>query len=218
MYNPSIFWDKLSDFYEKQNREMTPVMKKTVENTAKYLKNEDRVLEVGCGNATMTCELAGKVKEIIATDISAGMLEIAKKKKEEKNIKNIRFIQTDTFSQRFKPESFDIVICFNVLLYITNREGFLKRIHELLKPGGLFISVTPCIGENKSPLKQSLRNITLLLYLFVRLRIFASKTLSKMSSLKISDLKREMVSSGFTLTEIENLGGWEYQYFISAGK
>ncbi len=44
-------------------------------------------------------------------------------------------------------EAFDVVIAFNLLHLLEDLRGSLARVSELLKPDGLFISKTPCIGE-----------------------------------------------------------------------
>ena len=49
-----------------------------------------------------------------------------------------------------EPESFDVVTAFNVLLYLSDRDQVLEKIWSLLKPGGVFISATDCLGRNFS--------------------------------------------------------------------
>lgn len=41
----------------------------------------------------------------------------------------------------------DAATGFNILHLVANREAALRGVHRLLKPGGLFISKTPCVGE-----------------------------------------------------------------------
>jgi SAM-dependent methyltransferase len=43
--------------------------------------------------------------------------------------------------------SFDVVLAFNLLHLLDGTPAAIRRIRELLKPGGLFISKTVCLGE-----------------------------------------------------------------------
>ena len=90
------------------------------------------------------------MKEIHAIDISYKMIEIAEEKAAISKIENVNFIQTDISDKRFKKESFDVILAFNMLHTLSNPQNVLRRIFELLKPKGLFISVTPCLGEKMS--------------------------------------------------------------------
>jgi len=90
------------------------------------------------------------VKEIHAIDISYKMIEIAEEKAAISKIENVNFMQTDISDKRFKKESFDVILAFNMLHTLSNPQNVLRRIFELLKPKGLFISVTPCLGEKMS--------------------------------------------------------------------
>ena len=90
------------------------------------------------------------MKEIHAIDISYKMIEIAEEKAAISKIENVNFMQTDISDKRFKKESFDVILAFNMLHTLSNPQNVLRRIFELLKPKGLFISVTPCLGEKMS--------------------------------------------------------------------
>ncbi len=78
------------------------------------------------------------------------MIEIAEEKAAISKIENVNFMQTDISDKRFKKESFDVILAFNMLHTLSNPQNVLRRIFELLKPKGLFISVTPCLGEKMS--------------------------------------------------------------------
>lgn len=53
----------------------------------------------------------------------------------------------DLFDESLRPGSFDAVVACNVLLYLENRAEVLARIRELLRPEGMFLSATDCLGE-----------------------------------------------------------------------
>jgi 2-polyprenyl-3-methyl-5-hydroxy-6-metoxy-1,4-benzoquinol methylase len=81
------------------------------------------------------------------------MLEFVKRQAKDNSIENINYIKTSIFDQRFKDEKFDAILAFNVLHYIEDMPSFIKKIHGLLKPNGIFISSTACLIEKRSFLR-----------------------------------------------------------------
>ena len=144
------FWDKASKNYDKTEERFEYIHTKSREYTKKHLKESNVVLDYGCGTGTTSCEFANLVKEIHAIDISPKMIEIAKEKAIISNIENVNFVQTDIFDNLYEKESFDVILAFNMLHTVSNPEKIIKRIHELLKPEGLLISVTPCLRDKMS--------------------------------------------------------------------
>jgi SAM-dependent methyltransferase len=78
------------------------------------------------------------------------MIDIAKEKAVVGKVENINFLQTDIFDKRYKTESFDTIMAVNMVHTVSNPQDVTQRIHDLLKPGGLFISVTPCLRDKMS--------------------------------------------------------------------
>lgn len=144
------FWDEASNNYDKTEERFEYIHRKSREYAKKELKSTDVVLDYGCGTGTNTCEFAHLVKEIHAIDISPKMIEIAKEKASFHQIENVNFLATDIFDTRLKKESFDTILAFNVLHTIPDPVGVVKRINELLKPDGKFISITPCLRDKMS--------------------------------------------------------------------
>jgi SAM-dependent methyltransferase len=66
---------------------------------------------------------------------------------DEDQIRNNDYAQTtilgDIQSWRFKPETFDLVICYNVIEHLTNVEVALLGFCESLKQGGLILIGAP---------------------------------------------------------------------------
>lgn len=146
------FWDRRSKVYDAQViPEYKSAYKKTVKRSAHFLNKEDRVLEIGCGTGNATIPLAGCVKEITAIDTSRERMDRAKEKAEKAGRTNIHFIKKNLMDLEAKAGSYDAVTAYNVLLYMKNQEEVLKRIHKLLKPGGIFLSATDCLAGNFSP-------------------------------------------------------------------
>jgi 2-polyprenyl-3-methyl-5-hydroxy-6-metoxy-1,4-benzoquinol methylase len=150
MSKSKSFWDNASKNYDKTEERFEYIHQKSRENAKKHLESSNVVLDYGCGTGTTACEIANDVKEIYAIDISPKMIEISKRKATEKNIDNVIFSEGDIFDEKLKKESFDRILGFNMLHTIPNPENAVQRVSELLKPDGLFISVTPCLGDKMS--------------------------------------------------------------------
>ena len=144
------FWDNAAKNYDNTEERFEYIHRKSREYTKEYLESTNVVLDYGCGTGTTACEIASYVKEIDAIDISSKMIEISKGKAVEKNIENVTFVEGDIFDERLKKESFDRILAFNMLHTIPNPKYAVQRINELLKPDGLFISITPCLGDKMS--------------------------------------------------------------------
>ena len=146
------FWDQSASNYDNTEEKFEYVHSRSRENTKRYLKDTDIVLDYGCGTGTTACEISGLVKSVRAIDISTAMIEIAKGKAATAGVVNVDFEQADIFDEAFQNDSFDVVLAFNMLHTVPDPESVVQRTVELLKPGGLFISVTPCLGGKKSAL------------------------------------------------------------------
>lgn len=150
MSKPQRFWDSASKNYDKTEQRFEFIHHKSRENTKKHLKKDNVVLDYGCGTGTTACAIANDVKEIYAIDISTKMIEISKGKAAEKNIENVIFAEGDIFDKKLKKESFDRILAFNMFHTIPKLDNAVQRINELLKPDGLFISITPCLRDKMS--------------------------------------------------------------------
>jgi ubiquinone biosynthesis O-methyltransferase len=140
------FWDMSSKNYDKTEERFEYIHSKSRANTKKYLKSSDIVLDYGCGTGTTSSEIANQVKEIYAIDISSRMIEIAKRKSVASKVENINFSQTDIFDKRYKKESFDVILAFNMLHTVADPQVVLQTIYELLKPEGFHFCNTLLTG------------------------------------------------------------------------
>lgn len=147
----TAFWNRRSEVFDKQVLSVYEnAYRKTVKRSAAFLKKEDRVFEIGCGTGVATIPLSKYVKEITATDISENMIQKAREKAKNQSKDNIIFRTGELTEMEVEPESYDVVAAYNVLLYMKNQEEVLKKIYEVLKPGGIFLSATDCLGRNLS--------------------------------------------------------------------
>ena len=143
---PDKFWDLIAARYAASPISDRAAYETKIEKITSYLAAEDVVLDIGCGTGTQCGDLAGQVKQVTGIDISGKLLAIAEQRTAERKLDNVAFLQTSLFDERFRPGSFDVVMAFYVLHFFEDIDAVCERIHELLSPGGLFISETACLG------------------------------------------------------------------------
>lgn len=141
------FWDRTSQKYARDAIADQGGYDRTLERTRALLNPDDRVLELGCGTGSTALRLAGAVKSYLATDLSAGMIAIARDKRSAAVVPTLAFQVATAESALFGSGRYDAVLGFNYLHMVRDVSGTLRRIHALLAPGGLFISKTPCLGD-----------------------------------------------------------------------
>ncbi len=145
------FWDKAAPKYAKSRIGDEAGYNRTLERTREFLKPENLVLELGCGTGTTALKLAPSAGTYLATDISSGMIAIANTKLGEHGKANkngsltFRTGTAETIAQT--GGGFDVVLGFNYLHLVADPAATLATIRGLLKPGGLLITKTVCIGE-----------------------------------------------------------------------
>jgi ubiquinone/menaquinone biosynthesis C-methylase UbiE len=92
------------------------------------------VLDLGCGNGSITLELAQKVKKITAVDMSHEMLSLVNKKALDENISNINYLQSTI--EDLEIESIgqhDVVVSSRSLGGVHDLKKELKKIDELAR-------------------------------------------------------------------------------------
>ncbi|MBI5961698.1 MAG: class I SAM-dependent methyltransferase [Chloroflexi bacterium] len=199
------FWDRTAASYDQEEKKDEQTYIQIIEKTKKYLKMSDIVLDFGCGTGLIANEIADQVKAIHAIDSSSKMIELAKKKAAARSIENIDYAHATLFDERYQGGSFDAILVFHVLHLLEDTHTVMQRINELLKPGGLIISVTPCMGEK--------RLTSTLLSLISKMGLVPT-----MRSFKSAELEDSIVSGGFDIVENECLRQNTQEYFIVAKK
>lgn len=207
MKNTKKFWNKISAKYDSQvYSKYIEEYNKTTKITKKYLKNTDVVLDYACGTGVTTIELSENVEKIHAIDISENMIDIAKSKSVQRGISNIYFDVTTIYDEKIKKESFDVIIAFNILYFMKDIDNVIHRIDEILKPNGIFISTTNCLGEKKSL-------ITIIQSLLSKIGL-----IPYIRRLKISELEGIVEAGNFSILETHKLNDSPPNYYIVARK
>jgi len=191
MYKDEKFWDRIASKFDKIEKNDISY-KIFIEKAKEYIKADDTILDFGCGTGLICNEIADNVGFIHAIDISTKMVEISKNKASLRKIKNIDFERTTIFDEKFKLGSFDAIIAFNIFHLLEEPQKYFQRIHQILKPGGLIISSTPCMSE------AYLLNSVLKLFSFIGLT-------PKLNSFTSSEMEHLLLNESFKTVELNRI-------------
>jgi 2-polyprenyl-3-methyl-5-hydroxy-6-metoxy-1,4-benzoquinol methylase len=205
------FWNKASKNYDKTEERFEYIHKRARENTKKHLKGSHIVMDYGCGTGTASCEFSSLVNEIQGIDISSEMIRIAKEKAVVSKTENVTFEKADLFEDKFQDESFDVILAFNMLHTVPNPQDIVHRINDLLKPDGLFISITPCLGQKMSFLVNLQIQLVRILCKFGVIPI-------PIRRIKSIDIDILLAKGEFEAIESEEIFKGASSYFVAAKK
>jgi enediyne biosynthesis protein CalE5 len=126
-------WREWSEFID---RSTAPVSQRLM--TMAGVEPGQRVLDVaaGYGEPSLTAaKIVGPEGEVIATDISAGMLAYGRERAAAAGLQNVEFIESDAVSLDFPPRSFDAALSRWGIIFEPDGEGAAGRVRGFLKPG-----------------------------------------------------------------------------------
>lgn len=136
-----MFWDKASAFYDFfetiYNRKVYQNLGKRV---AEEVGEDDIVLECACGTGAISKYIAPKCRQLIATDLSKGMLKQASQKCRRYN--NVKIRRADMTRLNCQAHRFDKVVAGNVIHLLEAPHTAIKELERVCKPGGKIIIPT----------------------------------------------------------------------------
>jgi len=99
-----------------------------------------RVLDAGCGTGYGSAELAQSAADVVGIDLSADAIEYAAT---NYPIPRLRFLESSCTSIPFPPESFELMVAFEVIEHLADYRAFLDESARVLARDGLFIVSSP---------------------------------------------------------------------------
>jgi len=107
------------------------------------LKPNHRVLDIATGAGHVAVAAAPMVKEVVALDITAVMLDQARQLAASRESRNISFVLADAEALPFTSESFDRVLVRSAPHHFRNLIPALAEAYRVLVPGGAF-AISDC--------------------------------------------------------------------------
>jgi ubiquinone/menaquinone biosynthesis C-methylase UbiE len=152
------------------------------------VSDNDRVLDVGCGNGSLINRISQKADiKAYGVDISPNMIEECRKK-----YSNIQFEVTTGENLPFNGNYFDIVTICCVLHHLHNPSTFFNEAKRVLKPDGTLMIAEPLFYF---PAKQITDYIISPLIKAGDNKLFSH-----------SRLKKYFIENGFVITEVFKKG------------
>ena len=111
-----------------------------VDLTKKYLKPNDKILDLACGSGTLAISLANSGYDVSGLDLSAEIINVAKEKAKMNHV-DINFSIKDMTNFSYE-EKFDVITCyFDSVNFLTTGEvsKMMDCVYNNLNDGGYFI-------------------------------------------------------------------------------
>lgn len=128
-------YNLIASHFSQKRQFLWPELKKI----AQLVKNEDKVLDLGCGNGRLYQAFKEKKITYLGIDFSEELLKIAKK-----NYPQGKFLLADITEEKTykKIGTFDICFCIAVLYHLpspTLQLKVLKNVYQVLKEEGILV-------------------------------------------------------------------------------
>lgn len=154
--SPADFTEKVRQHWEARADEHKTRLEATspdaifkeleVRNLLKYLRDGERVLDVGCGNGIATIEFA-RLRKVMITGIDyvAAMVGYANENliRESDDVQQrVRFQEGDVLQLPFADSTFDVVVserCLINLSSLDDQRRALLEVRRVLQPNGRFV-------------------------------------------------------------------------------
>jgi ubiquinone/menaquinone biosynthesis C-methylase UbiE len=102
-----------------------------------HLSAGSLVLDVGCGQGTITLGLAEAARHVVGVDLSEDELAEGRRWAAEQEIENVEFSVGSVHALDFPDDHFDVCLCHSMLETLDRPLDALIEIKRTLKPGGV---------------------------------------------------------------------------------
>jgi len=104
-----------------------------------------RVLEIGCalGHTLAAIKYEGLASEVVGVEL----LDLPRTAAERRSVDRYIVGNIETDKLDLDPESFDVVICGDVLEHLNDPWSVIKTVHQLLRRNGVLIASVPNVRE-----------------------------------------------------------------------
>ncbi len=205
MISQPDFWNRAAGKYANSPIKNMPAYEKTLARVRAHVVSTDNALELGCGTGTTALKLADALNHITATDISGNMIEIARSKAREQGADSVNFQVAQPGDGSLQGQ-YDVVMAFNFLHLMADLPRVLAEIHDLVKPGGIFISKSTCMS---GPYR--------LLWLLIAVMRLIGKA-PYVNFFSTARLEQQIEASGFEILETGDYPESSPNHFVVARK
>lgn len=119
------------------------------------IKKGDVVIDLGSGagnDAFIARHETGETGKVIGIDFTPAMIERARQNAEVRGFNNVEFRQGDIENMPVTANTANVIVSNCVLNLVPNKDGVIKEIYRVLKPGGHF-SISDIVLEGELPIE-----------------------------------------------------------------
>jgi SAM-dependent methyltransferase len=98
-----------------------------------------RVLDIGCGDGSVSLPLLRSDNRITLVDLSPAMTEIASGRISGELARNVELRNEDFMMGTFESECYDLIICIGLLAHVESPQDLIAKVASSLRPGGRLI-------------------------------------------------------------------------------
>jgi len=143
-YSPNSKSDSIvTKILNKEYKIVMNIVKRIINKKVGKLNKKIQLtaLDIGCSGGRYCFSFAKLGLKTTGIDIAKKATDFASKKSKELGTKNLTFQVGEATNLKFKPNTFDIIICIEVLHHLSNKDLKIafQQIHKVLKPGGVAI-------------------------------------------------------------------------------
>lgn len=117
------------------------------------IKKGDTVIDLGSGagnDAFIARHETGETGRVIGIDFTPAMIDKARQNAEGRKFNNVEFRQGDIENMPVTANTADVIVSNCVLNLVPNKDGVIRDIYRVLKPGGHF-SISDIVLEGQLP-------------------------------------------------------------------
>jgi ubiquinone/menaquinone biosynthesis C-methylase UbiE len=134
-------WDLAAQDYEPLWQSQLAAVQAALRASASLAPGE-RVLDVASGTGLISLEAAravGQRGSVLGIDLSAKMVETARRRADQQRLRNIRFARMDAQALDVEDARFDVALCSLGLMYVPDPGRALREMRRVLRPDGRLV-------------------------------------------------------------------------------
>lgn len=141
------YWESAAEHLVRDGRKATApdqnLQELIEEALLRFIRPQDRVLDIGCGDGTSSRRLAGHCAEVVGVDYVPGFIELARQSNARANLSFSTANVLDLTDIRQRFGRFDVVTSIRCLINLSaweDQQRAVGQIASLVKPGGLYLA------------------------------------------------------------------------------
>lgn len=186
---------KANDYFEHDRADVLAMIPETARN----------ILEIGCGGG----RLGASIKRRQAAHVTGVEYDPVAAQRARKNLDEVLNGDIESGSIKFENNSFDCIVCADVLEHLRSPETVLALAQEWLKPDGCLVTSLP-----------NIRNHTIIRSLLAGNWTYETAGLLDIDHVRFftrREIEKLLYRTGFSVEEMKMVGGEGYQDWVNQG-